>query len=227
MPISRGERSVHVYRILREQIVEGTLAAGARVVEAEVAAELGVGRTPVREALQMLLQEELLIAAPGGRRQLSVAPLSADEARELFGLLAELEASALRTFASWPRAKRAALIGDAARANLAFASAAARVPVDPAEAYATHHAFHAALIAPLAGPRLAWLLSMLRPQADRYEWFVGPALQGSLEVAVAEHAAVLGALEAGDADAAADALRTNWRNAGDRLARAIGARRAS
>jgi DNA-binding GntR family transcriptional regulator len=162
--IQRGARSAHVYDRLREHIVRGRMAPGARVVEQEVAEQMGVGRTPVREALQLLVQEGWLVASEGGRRQLTVAPLRPDDVAELFGIVADLEASALRGLDRLAEAERAELAAAAREANRAFAETVRRVPVDLDEAFATHKAFHAALTAPLAGPRLSWLLDMVRPQ---------------------------------------------------------------
>jgi DNA-binding GntR family transcriptional regulator len=220
--IQRGARSAHVYDRLRELIVRGRLAPGARVVEQEVAERMGVGRTPVREALQLLVQEGWLVASEGGRRQLTVAPLRADDVTELFGILAELEASALRGLHSLPPEERAALAADAREANRVFGDVVAQVPADPEGAFTTHRAFHATLTAPLAGPRLSWLLGMVRPQVERYEWCYGTLLQGNLDVASGEHESVVRALDAGDAEAAATAVRQNWINAGSRLASVIG-----
>jgi DNA-binding GntR family transcriptional regulator len=219
--LARGARALHVYEQLREQIVRGTLAPGARVVEQEIAERMGMGRTPVREALQLLEREKLLVGSPGARRQLSVAPLREDDAEELFSLIGELEGIALRSLQVQGSRDRAAIAAAAREANRAFGEVVARVPVELEQAFLTHKAFHAAVTDRLAGPRLAWLLSLVRPQVDRYEWFCGVALQGELDVATDEHDAVVRALEAGDGAAAEAALRANWRNAGIRLSAAI------
>ena len=67
-----------VYQRLRDLIVRGRLGPGARVTEAQAAAELGVSRTPVREAMQRLVRDGLLVPANGehgGRTRLVVAPM--------------------------------------------------------------------------------------------------------------------------------------------------------
>jgi DNA-binding GntR family transcriptional regulator len=215
--IQRGARSAHVYDQLRELIVRGRLAPGARVVEQEVAERMGVGRTPVREALQLLVQEGWLVGSEGGRRQLTVAPLREDDVAELFPLLGDLEAAALRGLGRLSPEEQAALAAAAREANRAFGETVARVPLDLEGAFTTHKAFHAALTAPLAGPRLAWLLGMVRPLVDRYEWFYGALLQGNLDVATDEHDAIVRAIEAGDGEEAAQAVRRNWLNASTRL----------
>jgi DNA-binding GntR family transcriptional regulator len=220
--IQRGARSAHVYDRLRELVVRGELAPGARVVEQEVAERMGVGRTPVREALQLLVQEGYLVGSEGGRRQLTVAPLRADDVAELFPLLGDLEAAALRGMDRLTDAERAALAETVREANRVFGERVAQVPVDLEGAFHTHKAFHAALTAPLAGPRLAWLLGLVRPQVERYEWFYGALPQDNLDVATDEHGAVVRAVEAGDAEAAAQAVRVNWLNASTRLRGVIG-----
>ena len=215
--IQRGARSAHVYDRLRELIIRGRLAPGARVVEQEVAERMGMGRTPVREALQLLVQEGWLIGSEGGRRQLTVAPLRDEDVAELFPLLGDLESAALRNLDRLTDEARAQLAADARAANREFGATVAQVPVDAEGAFASHKNFHATLTKPLAGPRLGWLLGMVRPQVERYEWFYGTLLQGSLDVATDEHEVVVRAIEAGDAPAAADAVRTTWVNASTRL----------
>jgi DNA-binding GntR family transcriptional regulator len=215
--IPRGARSAHVYDRLRDLIVRGRLAPGVRVVEQEVAERMGVGRTPVREALQLLVKEGLLVGSEGGRRQLTVAPLRADDVAELFGLLGDLEAAAVRRLPTLTAPAQKALAAGAHTANRAFGQVVSKVPLDLEAAFVSHKGFHASFTDPLAGQRLAWLLSLVRPQVDRYEWFYGALLQGELEVATTEHEAIVRALKAGDAAAAEAAVRENWKNASGRL----------
>jgi len=172
-------------------------------------------------ARQLLEREKLLVGSPGARRQLSVAPLRADDAEELFGLIGELEGIALRRLRVQGARDRAAIAAQAREANRVFGEVVARVPVDQERAFVTHKAFHAAVTDRLAGARLAWLLSLVRPQVDRYAWFYGAARQGELDVATTEHYAVVRAMEAGEGAAAEAALRANWRNTGIRLSAAI------
>ncbi|MBQ2252524.1 MAG: GntR family transcriptional regulator [Clostridia bacterium] len=62
--LSRDSLVSRVYRSLREQIVEGKLAPGSPLVEAKISEELGVSRTPVREALRLLEQDGLVETVP-------------------------------------------------------------------------------------------------------------------------------------------------------------------
>lgn len=82
-----------VYSELRARFASGEYAPGQRLTEVALAADLGVSRTPVREALGRLLAEGLV--APSSRG-VAVAPLSAAEATDIFVLRAELEGLAAR-----------------------------------------------------------------------------------------------------------------------------------
>jgi len=66
--LANGDRLTAVYDDLRELNVRGRLAPGARVTEADVAARLGVSRTPAREAMRRLQQEGLLVPTAGALR---------------------------------------------------------------------------------------------------------------------------------------------------------------
>jgi DNA-binding GntR family transcriptional regulator len=80
--------------ILRERILNGTFHPGARLVEAEIARQLGISRGPVREAIATLRAEGLVHEAP--RKGSFVAQLSADDVREIYELRAALEGQAAR-----------------------------------------------------------------------------------------------------------------------------------
>ncbi len=82
---------------LREAITSGRLPAGARIKQEQIAAELGVSRTPVREALHLLEQEGLVRLVP--RRGALVQGFTAADVRELYELreLLEPAAAALAT----------------------------------------------------------------------------------------------------------------------------------
>jgi DNA-binding GntR family transcriptional regulator len=87
-------RAEFVYESLRDAISDGRIGAGERVREEEVARNLGVSRTPVREALQRLQQRGLLVFGAG--RGLVVAQLSQQQVIELYAMRQILEGSAAR-----------------------------------------------------------------------------------------------------------------------------------
>ena len=87
-------RADFVYDSLRDAISDGRIAGGERVREEEVARNLGVSRTPVREALQRLQQRGLLVLGAG--RGLVVAQLGQQQVVELYAMRQILEGSAAR-----------------------------------------------------------------------------------------------------------------------------------
>src|SRR5262245_18397867 len=80
--------------LIRDAIVEGRLEPGGRLKENEVASELGISRTPVREALRVIQSEELVVATPN--RGAVVRAHAADELEDLYDLRALLEGLAAR-----------------------------------------------------------------------------------------------------------------------------------
>src|SRR5690348_4650757 len=80
--------------LLRERLLSGAFAPGERLVEAEIARQLGISRGPVREALARLRAEGLAYEEP--RRGSFVAALSAEDVREIYELRAALETQAAR-----------------------------------------------------------------------------------------------------------------------------------
>jgi DNA-binding GntR family transcriptional regulator len=94
--------SERVYRALRTDIVEWRLQPGDVLTEVDVAARLGVSRTPVREALQWLTREGLVRHTPG--RGAVVADVSLDDVLELFQMREALESYAAGLAARSPSA---------------------------------------------------------------------------------------------------------------------------
>ena len=82
-----------VYEALRKQIVSGQFAGGTRLTEVAMAASLSVSRTPVREALQRLSQERLIVTIP--KAGYMVEDLSDDDIQDLFSTRMAVEAIAV------------------------------------------------------------------------------------------------------------------------------------
>lgn len=88
------QSSEYVYRSLKEQIVSGSLAPDTRLIELAIAAEFGVSRTPVREALKRLAAENLVLADP--TRGMVVHAPDAREIEDVFVVREALDALAAR-----------------------------------------------------------------------------------------------------------------------------------
>ena len=124
-PITRGDGALAVYQQLRERIVRGRLAPGSRLVEREVAARLGVSRTPVRAALERLRQEGYIVATGSALlARATVAPLTNDDAREIHMIVAQIEGLAAREAAGKPKAVRLMMTRDMRQLNAQFFKAA-------------------------------------------------------------------------------------------------------
>src|SRR4030095_12241683 len=76
-----------------------------------------------------------------------------------------------------------------------------------------------------AGPELTAALAAIRPRLDRFEWYYAPLGGPGLRATYRQHGALLLAVRRGTADAIERAMRANWFNGGERLARALAARR--
>ncbi len=72
---------LQIYEILKEQILTGKIKSGERLLENKISIELGVSRSPVREALRMLQQDELIIINTNG---LIVNPMEYLEMEEIY-----------------------------------------------------------------------------------------------------------------------------------------------
>jgi DNA-binding GntR family transcriptional regulator len=90
----RDSTAREVYQRLRSAIVSGALAPEVRLYEQRIAAELGVSRTPVREALAMLDAEDLVVS--GRNRGTIVRRVSVEEVRETYDVRAVVEGYAAR-----------------------------------------------------------------------------------------------------------------------------------
>jgi DNA-binding GntR family transcriptional regulator len=216
-------RPQQVYERLRALIIDGRLAPGARIVETEVASRLGVSRTPVRGALQRLQQEGYVVDSPTLQQtRPTVAPLTADDARELFLLVGALEGLAAFRAALGSPTERSALVASLAEINEAFANAAAATRPDHSRIFELDARFHRGYMT-AAGPRIRALHEIVKPQAERYERLYVSMLTPELHRSVTEHRAIVRALRSGNAPSAQTAVETNWRNAAERLAAVVAA----
>lgn len=213
-------RSIEAYHRLRELIVHGRLAPGTRIVETEVAERLGVSRTPVRAALQRLQQEGYIVVLERQTRP-TVAPLTDEDARELFAIVGSVEGVAARWAAELPDAPRAALTRDLQETNDEDLRQSRAVRADPNALFALDTRFHRLYVEAGAGTRVLALHDAIKPQAERYIRLYISALTDEIATSVAEHQIIVDAIGRGDPGGAQFAVENNWRNAARRLSRVI------
>ena len=176
---------------LRQRIVSGVLAPGTRVVERQVAEQLGVSRVPVREALRALEREGFL--EERATRGMVVRRLDPDDVAMLFAVRESLEVVLSHRLVDVLDDDGLATLDDL----VAEADGHARAGRH-ADAVGANAAFHAALV-DLARSRV--LSSIIEPVAGRMAWLLNQHTEpGSM---VAEHRAIVAALRSREADRAA------------------------
>jgi DNA-binding GntR family transcriptional regulator len=138
------------YAQVRAAIVESRYPPGHRLIEQRIAEELGLSRTPVREALRMLQAEGLVVSERN--RGAMVRPLSQTEVVDLYGLRIRLESYAVEV--ATERATETEL-GALAEAADAFGAAGGDVPV----LHAANRRFHDGILEAARHHRLTAMLA--------------------------------------------------------------------
>ena len=198
---------------LRHRILNGGLAAGTPLRQEALAAELGISRIPLREALRHLEAEGLVVLLP--HRGAIVAELPLGDLTELFELRADLETDLTRR--AVPRLTPAAL--DRMDTGSAAFTAALEAG-DVAGLGAANLAFHGAIYAGAGRPRTLEVVTRLHATCDRLLRLQLTLTAGG-ERAVREHREIAAAVRGGDAELAARLTRDHILGAGRRLADAL------
>jgi DNA-binding GntR family transcriptional regulator len=165
-------------------------------VETELAAQFGVSKTPVREALKTLAGTGLVVMSQ--YKGATVRRVDAAMAREVYDVRLLLEPEAVRRTVR--RGDLDACVGAAREALYRAAEAA-----DPADRSLANRDFHRVLYLPCGNPLLGRMLDEVRDQAalvSTVAWAADP----SWEREAAEHEEILGLVMARDADGAARAV---------------------
>lgn len=218
-----GDGDTRPYYRLRDLIVQGQLAPGSPVIEAELADRLEVGRSPVRYALQRLQQEGFLQrnGDSASRSRPVVAPLAEADARELAQLLGMMEGVAARRGAGLPEAERQSLVADLAAVNRYLREEVGDDGVEPGRWLDGDAAFHRTLVRATVGPRLQKQHRVYRLQMQRYARFYLAAAPEASSRALRQHERISRALASGEPEAAESAARECWQATSDRLGRRI------
>jgi DNA-binding GntR family transcriptional regulator len=182
--------TTRVYQHLKRAILERIHAEGALLSEAEIAAEVGVSRTPVREALLRLQSEGLVALYP--KRGVLVRPVSAADIEDVIDARRLVEVHAATRL--WPR--RAGLVTDLE--PLLAAMHAARDRRDVPALMAADRAFHEAVVAAGGNAILTELYQRLRDRQMRIGIAAMRLEPERADRAVADHAELLDALRGED-----------------------------
>ena len=189
---------------LRELIVESELEPGARVPERELCERFSVSRTPLREALKVLASEGLLELLP--RRGARVARLTAADLDEMFPVMGTLEALAGELACARITEAEMAEVR-ALHYQMVLHATRGELP----EYFRLNQRIHEAIMAAARNPTLARLYRGLAGRVRRARYLANMS-KARWDQAVAEHEAILAALEARDGAALGRVLEAHLRN---------------
>jgi DNA-binding GntR family transcriptional regulator len=211
-PIART-MSAQIAARLRDKILSGVYAPGSTLLQDSIAAEFGVSKIPVREALVHLRAEGLVNIH--AHRGFQVRPLSANEVQEVFRLRLKLEPTAVGDGA------KQAIEPDHVVARSALAALTQTLTENKlADAGDLNCAFHLALIVPRLQPVAFEILSRLHTLSQRY---VRVHLQpvGRIRRATKEHNALFAAWQSGNAKEASRLTLAHIEETRDELTAAL------
>ncbi|WP_224400987.1 GntR family transcriptional regulator [Pseudonocardia sp. ICBG1034] len=199
--MSAAERA---YALIRSLVIEGGLAPGYRLREDPIAEELGVSRTPVREALRRLASEGLVELQP--KRGAVVATFALAHLDEVTECRAALEGTAARRASSRISAEQLTRL--AALDNEMRALAAERSPAALDKIGEFNKEFHGTVLVAAASPSLEMLLANLAvvPLVRRTFRHYSPE---ALERSMSGHHELVDALRAGSAEWAESVIRAH------------------
>jgi DNA-binding GntR family transcriptional regulator len=186
---------------IRAILLDGDIAPGARIPERDLCDRLQISRTPLREALKVLAAEGLVQLLPN--RGARAARLTDKDVRDLFEVCQGLEALAGELACE--------RITDADIAAVAGAHAAMAQHYrdrDLAQYYRCNRAIHEAIVAAAGNPVLAALYTSVTARIRRAR-YVAPMKPHRWAQALAEHEAILNALQRRDGIGLAHILRTH------------------
>ena len=172
-----------VLEALREAIVTGVLEPGERLMEIQLAEELGVSRTPIREAIRKLELEGFVVMIP--RKGAYVAGVSYKDVKDVFEIRAALEGLAAGLAAE--------KITDEEIEQMERVLHYEKEPDNLEEMVQSDTDFHALLYKASRNEKLIWILVNLREQIQRFR-STSLAVPGRVKNAIAEHREILEAI---------------------------------
>lgn len=183
-----------VYETLREAIRSGVLESGERLMEIQVAEELGVSRTPVREAIRRLEAEGLVIMIP--RRGTYVSDLSLRDISDVFEIREALEGLAVGLAAERITDSE---LEELERMMVEFGEVIQRGDMEAMVEMDIR--FHSKIYQASRNIRLVSILSNLREQTTRFR-MASMSMPGRMQNTLEEHRAIVEALGQRDPDEA-------------------------
>lgn len=196
LPIARASTASLIADRLREAMARGDLPPGTQMAEAELARELGVSRGPLREGMQRLTQEGLLVSYRN--RGLFVIEMTPENVRDMYVARAAVERAAAREIFQHDPAKT-----DEAGAALGKVMGRMETAVRRGQASAVSRAdieFHETLVAQAGSERLSRMHRTLLTETQMCIHALEDTYAGNNDARVQEHREIAEALVSGDAN---------------------------
>ncbi|MCL6588752.1 MAG: GntR family transcriptional regulator [Firmicutes bacterium] len=195
-----------VFESLRESIISGVLNPGERLMEIQLAEEMGVSRTPVREAIRKLELEGLVVMLP--RKGAYVAGLSLKDIADVFEIRGALEGLAAELAAE--RITDDEL--EELERYLVRITEEIETGGDLAKVVEIDTDFHTLLYKASRNHRLSQIINNLREQIQRFR-ATSLSYPGRMKAAVEEHRRIVEAISARDGDLARKLAQEHIENA--------------
>lgn len=198
---STGARMLDAYEKIRMAILGGVFRPGSRLSQVKISAELGLSRTPVREALRLIEKEGLVTSERG--RQVVISPTSMADLDELYALRIKLDTTTVRS-----TVPELADVDIEEMRNCLAVMGENEAPAQFGDFDRAHRQFHMIAIR-AAGPRHADYSAQLNEHAERYRrLYLTHA--SSYRQSRDEHQAIMDACAARDGDLVACLLAEHY-----------------
>lgn len=201
--LERQNISTELANTIRHMIIDGVIAPGSRINEVHLARELGVSRTPLREAIARLVREDTLVGVP--RLGAFAKPLTVEEFDQVYSIRNLLDPEALR-LAGVPPRKR---LEELERLNARIEAA-----TDADTIVDLDDEWHLLLIDDCPNKVLLDLVQTFMRRTRRYELALMRERQ-QVDVATGTHRDIIEALRRADVGAAAEMLKRNMEEGRD------------
>lgn len=217
LPRQGARLSSQVHEYVKQQLLDGEIAQGNAIPVEAIAAQLGISRQPVMDAVRRLAQEGFVEILP----QVGCFPRHYDwsEIADFYLLFAESEAVVARLATQRRTAPGIARMRSLSN-EISELRDAGLPPGELANHYRTlNRKFHSEIRAMLGSPAIA---EIVETQGDRSDFLAAsaraPIFMKRLEAAHDEHERIIAAMEQGDAEAAADIMRRHVLAVAERIA---------
>ncbi|MGP7816538.1 GntR family transcriptional regulator [Niallia sp. 01092] len=199
--INRSSLRDQVYKRLKSAIINLELEPNQRINDKLLAEEFGVSRTPVREALKRLEDENLIVSSPGSETKVSL--IDTHQAKNAFTVVASLHSLAARLAIPHLKTENC---HEMERINSEFEIAIKQR--NAKEAIKKDNEFHEVILKASGNPEISVALERLMPKIRRLELFKFNSVDGI--TSVKQHQRIIECIGQQDKKELADLLEENW-----------------